>query len=567
MNNTFKTLLNLIKVLNFQKKTIIFLALSIVASFFEILGVGIFIPIITSILDIDKIIFFLEENKIFLKPTLKEYILELIIIVSLFISILRFIVLNYHSYYSSKFIQEFTSKSNIKLFKRYINEPYEYFLKVNTSEFIRNLQTELNYFSNYTYAILFLFVEILSIFFLGTFIFIYNPYVTITISLFVLLNIKIFDVISNKKIKKWSNERQTLDGKISKILIESFNTIKDIKINNSEKFHTNSYRNLINGRTKKLTLLSYFTILPKYFLEFISVITLILIIYFSLISGVDSDKLLILFSLIGITFLKVFPSISRCITYNQQLKSYLPSFNLIEAEVLKSLKIKKGTIFKGKIKNLELKKVCFRYGNKLIFENVSIKIKTGDFIGIYGKSGEGKSTLLDIISGLLLINKGSSFVNGELINGKLNFANQVGYSQQKTVMIDDSIVNNICLQEDFEKINHKKFKEVCIQAELYQFIDSLPKQENSFLGEKGVNFSGGQLQRIGLARALYKSPQILLLDEATTGLDKQTEKSIINNLKKSSKNRITIIVSHDLDLLKNCSSLYSLSSGIFNEIE
>ena len=214
-------------------------------------------------------------------------------------------------------------------------------------------------------------------------------------------------------------------------------------------------------------------------------------------------------------------------------------------------------------KNLKINNINFEYSNRnqTIFKNLSFEINKGDFIGIMGPSGAGKTSLINIIIGLLIPQSYNYFINDNEIDlEKINLINLFGYVPQKVFLLDDTIENNILFGKQSFSKDDKKLNYALNNSQLDQFIKQLPNKLDTVVGENGIQLSGGQIQRIGIARALYNSSQILILDESTNSLDKKNEESIINFLKELNMKITIILVSHKFDNLKHCNKIFKIEN-------
>ena len=267
-------------------------------------------------------------------------------------------------------------------------------------------------------------------------------------------------------------------------------------------------------------------------------------------------------SLIDLAAIKIIPSVNRIMVNIQTLKLGVPSLDLIYKEFIKLSKIKSIKKQKKRINfrnNIQIDNLSFFYSSKIkktdikksVFENLNLKIKKNSCVGIIGKTGIGKSTFLDLILGLMDPQKGKVLVDGKNIKfNKRGWQEIIGYVPQDTFLLDDTIRNNITLNIDDGNYDKKKLEKSIYISQVLEFIKDQKNNDQIFVGERGIRLSGGQKQRIGIARAIYKDPDILILDEATSALDFNTEKIIIDDIKKL-KNKITIIiVSHRLTALK-----------------
>ncbi len=268
-----------------------------------------------------------------------------------------------------------------------------------------------------------------------------------------------------------------------------------------------------------------------------------------------------LITLILIRTLPAFVNINIGITalnYNSETyKNTLSNLNEVKKEELLE---KPEKIEISDIKNISLSNIDFSYDqNKTILKNISLELKKGKITGIVGKTGSGKSTLVDIITGLLHSTEGSLKLNGKIINDIS--IGPVSYITQESILVDDTIINNICFGVKEQKINKKKYDEAVKISQLEEFIDQLKNKENTFVGDRGIRISGGQKQRIGIARAIYNDSEILILDEATSALDYETEKKILDAIGKLKNNKIIIMITHRLSALNLCDEVVLLDNG------
>jgi ATP-binding cassette subfamily B protein len=210
-------------------------------------------------------------------------------------------------------------------------------------------------------------------------------------------------------------------------------------------------------------------------------------------------------------------------------------------------------------KSIFLKNVFFGYKkNSKVINGISLKINKGDSIAIIGKSGSGKTTLLDIIMGLIKPESGEIIIDGKK---KDQLRYKIAHVPQNMYLADISIKENIAFGVRLNQIDMKMVKESARLACLDTFIESLPNKYDSAVGERGVLLSGGQIQRLGIARAIYAQPEILIIDEGTSALDSETELKIIESLRQIAKKTTLIISTHRINNLKLCKRVYRVSKG------
>jgi ABC-type bacteriocin/lantibiotic exporter with double-glycine peptidase domain len=397
-----------------------------------------------------------------------------------------------------------------------------------------------------------------------------NPVVAIsTLILLLGLNIIIFNKVKNW-IKLIGFNKVEYNERRYKTVIESFGAIKEIKLSGIEKIYSNKFSSAAKDFSKANSNVQIVSILPKYFLETLSIGFLILFILYNMRYGNNLTDLLPILSMFAFAALRLIPAF-------QQVFSSLNKINFstkgldVTLERLnenKNLKILNKTQERLKIlKEIELKKINFIYpnSNRLALNEINLTIKSGTKIGFVGTTGSGKTTLIDVILGLLNPNSGEIFLDGSEISklGLSKWQNSIGYVPQNIYLSDKTIAENIAFGLSIEELDIDRVKEVSKVAILDQFItEELDEGYLTKVGERGVRLSGGQKQRIGIARALYNNPSLLVLDEGTSALDNITEKLIIESIADYSNNITTIVITHRLNTIKNCDCIYYLEKGV-----
>ena len=304
------------------------------------------------------------------------------------------------------------------------------------------------------------------------------------------------------------------------------------------------------------------------YFELVAIISIIAFIFILIYLDTDSNLIIFILAILGAASFKLLPSVNKVITYYQGVSYYSSSFYKIYNE-LQNLNFKKE-ISNSKIerinfkKSIILKNIYYKYsGNNIIFKKINLKIDKGDLIGIKGKSGVGKSTLINLITGLISPTKGQIFFdNYDIKDYKREYQNNIGYVSQNVFLLDESIKKNIAFELDDKLIDDDKVYSSLDMVDLLDWAKNQTNGINTSVGEGGIKISGGQRHRIGIASALYKDPDILIFDEPTSSLDNETQAEIMNSIYNlsSGSNKTIIIVSHDLNVLKSCKSLYEIKN-------
>jgi len=243
-----------------------------------------------------------------------------------------------------------------------------------------------------------------------------------------------------------------------------------------------------------------------------------------------------------------------------------------EIQRFKNTKIE--SISNKQLKNLQqniiFDNVTFKYveGDVEVLKDINFKITKGNMVGIVGESGAGKSTIINLLLGLLSPTNGKVLVDNIDIKKDIKtWQKQIGYVPQNIYLTDDSLTNNIALGISQEDIKMDYVRECIAAINLEKLIEQLPQGLDTLVGERGARISGGQLQRLGLARALYNNPEVLVLDEATSSLDIKTEEKIMKTIKNLQGLKTIIIISHRMSTLKYCDHLFNISNGKLKEVQ
>lgn len=561
----FKTIYFLIGK-KFSKKLLLLSVFLILGMFFEIIGLGLLIPLLQMISDPN---FFNNPSvsSILNRFNLKEdhffYVLLGVTLVTNLVKTLLLILLNYKQL---RILNDLNTYLSVKLFSNFLNRSQESFQNQNSALMQKKINTDTNHFLVYCSAHISIIVEIAILMSIILTVAYINPYsVLITFSVLALLS-AIFFRFTKTNILKWGNQRDLYEEEINLDVIEGLRAFKEISIYSASAYFINKFKShkskvsLLNSRVQTLN------ILPRYFLEFMSIFGVIVFLFFMVSLNQSLSELISFLGLLIAALLKSLPSANKIMASLQNIKYYSSSVNSIN----KSLKEKTNNIEKSN-SNIEfdfnndliLKKISFRYQSSdlYVIKDLNLKIKQGSSIGIIGPSGSGKSTLVDLLVGLLKPSEGVIKIGDKNINDNIAlWKKSLGYVSQEIFLTDRTIIENIAFGLEKNQVNSIKLNDAINNSELNEFINNLPNKDKTKTGEAGAKMSGGQRQRIGLARAMYKDSKILILDEATSALDSKTEEMILNSIFKN-KEKTIIIISHKLSSLRFCDQVYEFKNG------
>jgi len=558
-----------------KRKGLLLTLLLLLGMIFEVLGIGLLLPILTAILNPEILL----ENEItksifdFLQINDKDQIVKVALGSLLLVYLLKSAYLIFLSFYQNKFTSVLSSNLSNKLFKNYLYKDYAFHIKRNSSELIKNLQVEISNFSNFLISIISLITESTLAFSVIITLFFIEPLATLIVLLLFGLSSFMFYQFTKNITTEWGKVREQIDSKSSKIVIEGLSGIKEVILLGKQSFFENQLEKMNSSKasmnSKALTLRQ----IPRYFLELLSVFSLIIFVFILLIQSKNVDNVIVTLGIFVAATFRILPSINRILSSLQNIKYYQSSIDVLykEFEFINKKKdfFKRDIIRLAPNKSIDINQLCFIYPQtkKIILDNVTLKLQTGTTTGIIGVSGSGKSTLINIIVGLLKPSSGEILIddNSNIQNNLDSWQNGIGYVSQEVFLSDQSILMNIAFGIKQESIDYKLIDKVLEQAQLSELILTLPEGYQTKVGERGVQLSGGQRQRIGIARALYRTPSILVLDEATSSLDVKTEEEIMMSVDNLKGQMTIIIVTHRLITLKNCDEIFSIKEGKLNK--
>lgn len=546
-------------------------AIFILSSFIEAIGISFVMPVIALVL---------EENflQILRNSSFGKYVPEFILTMertdalmffSVFIIIIYFvknIILIITEYLKSIFINNIRGKITSIMMSKYLHQDYLYHSKKDNSEINSTLNQKINDLTDgLISSILIIMSEVIMIFGLLGLIIFFKQVNTFLI----LIGLFIFGALSAKIVtifvKKIGSRRQQSVNVKFENFTNIINNLREILLTGKSGIYFTKFSSSLKVIAKMDAVRSALQRTPQLIFETLGVTGLVLIIYYLLNINASSVKIIATCTFFAAVCYRAIPSLHKLLFFYYNVKYYNPVFNEFKNEIDIQNKIEYHNE-KFEIKNsIKLNNISFKYDEHSIhtIKNLNLEIKFNSSVGIFGKSGSGKTTFLDILSGLVVPNEGSIVIDDKVINDNFlrrKLQNNISYISQKTTVINDTLLKNICFGIEEKNIDYKRYNEVleiCELKDIEKNFDNKLKKVVDF----GKNISGGQLQRIGIARALYQNKEILMFDEATNALDEALEKKIVSNLIDLKSSKILIFVSHNRDLLQSFDNVFELSKS------
>ena len=395
----------------------------------------------------------------------------------------------------------------------------------------------------------------------------YNPLATLIAALVMLMFGFLMIILQLKKLKFYGEVRQEHTKSLLKLVTESIGNIKEIILSSNQKFFADKflYHNDQNAKAAKKK--DFFFILTRPVLETLTILMFLILVYTLINFDKTSSEIFIILGVFSFASIKLVPTIGNIMKQLQGLRYSSVVVDLVYNEMLNKssdydlitqASKEKNTL---ELKNIKFCNVSYSYPKSplKIFENINIEINKGDKVGFIGQSGSGKTTLINLITGLLKPSTGFVELNNKNLQENIReWQKIIGYVSQNVYLADETILFNITLKKVGEKIDMDRINHLVNILDLNHLIKSKKDGLNTTVGDKGVQVSGGQMQRIGIARALYDKPKILILDEATNALDTETQNKVLKNIYNEMKEEMVISVSHDKNALKYCDNVYSV---------
>ncbi len=509
-------------------------------------------------------------NILHIQNTIQFSVLAIIFLILLYIAKNVFQFFLQRNLYRFVYSNQFRTASS--LMKNFVRREYEYYLNAETSVIQRSITADVSNMYALIMSVLQIASEAIVAVFLVAALFVQDPLMTVVIAVLLVVTLAVIKNIIKPIMNRTGKENQEYGASMFAWISQTVQGIKEIKVAGREQYFIGEYCKVGEGYVKAMERFSLFNNTPKLLIETVCMAGLLGYILALIVSGANVSGMVSLFAAFGIAAMRLLPAASRI---NNQMTSmafnepffFNVSDNLVEETDEAHTDISYAVVAKTKLpvtREVKLSDITYHYPNsdKLIFDHATVSFPIGKSIGIVGTSGAGKTTIIDILLGLLKLQGGS--VLADDVNIQKHYREwlaNVGYIPQMIFLLDADIRKNVAFGVPEEEIDDKKLWYALEEAQLDGFVRTLPEGVNTGIGERGIRLSGGQRQRIGIARALYNDPEVLILDEATSALDNDTEAAIMESINRLHGKKTLVIIAHRLQTIEKCDMVFRVEAG------
>lgn len=561
-----------------KQKMVLLVFLMLVGAVLETAGVSMILPVMNVVLEEDAIAkheYLQVICRIFHLDNSNE--LTILVMVGL---VLVFVVKNIFLFFQQKIQLRFVYTNQFATSRRmminFMERPYEYYLGADTAVIQRNITSDVNNMYGLILALLQLISEAIVFICLAIVSLVADVWMSLTVTVLLVAALLVIKCILKPIMRKAGEENQEFYSGLYKWIDQSVMGIKEIKIARKENYFINEYSKCGAGYVSAVQRYNLYNSTPRLLIETLAIAGMILYLMIQLLNGTAAADIIPQLGLLAVAAMRLIPCANRINNHLTSISYFEPFFMGVSDNLQEEIRdenidygeetyLKKNDVEKLVIKKeIVLKDITFKYPNTdvLIFDHAAMTIPIGNAVGIVGTSGAGKTTIVDILLGLLQLETGDILADGvEVREHYASWLKNIGYIPQTIFMIDSTIRKNVAFGYPDEDIDDDRVWEALKEAQLDEFVRGLPEGLDTGIGERGIRLSGGQRQRIGIARALFEDPEVLVLDEATSALDNETEAAIMDSINRLHGRKTLIIIAHRLQTIEKCDMVYRVTDG------
>lgn len=548
--------------------------LMIISAGLQTLGVGMIMPVVQIVMDSEAMERpgLLNRAYLLLGGGSPMRFTVLVMLGLVLAYVLKNVFLFFEQRATLAFVYSNQFRTSERMMRSYLRRGYEFYLNVDTAVIQRNITANVNNMYALILALLQLVSDGIVFVFLAAFLLAADPGMTILLALVMILLLAAIKGVLKPVLHRAAAQHQDCYSGLLKWISQTVLGVKEIKIACKEQYFVDEYLKYGKGYVTAARKSDLYSQTPKLLIETVCVACMIAYIIYMIGSGVNNEDMITTLTAFAGAAVALLPCVNRI--NNQMNKiAFCEPFLMAVSDDLQTeisnenVDMSYATDTDEKLPvtdRIELKDIVYAYPNtdKRIFDHASLTVPVGKSVGIVGTSGAGKSTVVDILLGLLKAQEGQITADGVDVTAHYRaWLKNVGYIPQMIFMLDDTIRKNVCFGVPDEKIDEERLWEALREAQLDEFVRTLPQGLDTGIGERGIRISGGQRQRIGIARALYHDPEVLILDEATSALDNDTEAAIMDSINRLQGRKTLIIIAHRLQTIEKCDLVYRVQEG------
>ncbi len=462
-------------------------------------------------------------------------------------------------------------RTSERMMRNYLRRSYEFYLNADTAVVQRSITSDVNNMYALILALLQLLSDgVVSLFVVG-YCLMTNGGMTILLAVSLVALLAAIKTVLKPIMHKAGEDNQNYYSGLFKWISQTVQGIKAVKIICKEQYFVEEYRKCGRGYVNAVQRYSLYNNVPKLLIETVCIAVMMGYMIVLTVTGTSTETMLEVLSTLAAAAFVLLPAVNRINNQINSIAYFEPFFMGVSDNLQEEIEDDKVDMSfateeeKLPLKQaIELRDITYAYPNtdKLIFDHAELTIDIGSAVGIVGVSGAGKSTIVDVLLGLLEVRSGTIYADGvDVKTCYRSFLKNIGYIPQMIFMLDDTIRRNVAFGVQDECIDERKVWEALREAQLDEFVKSLPDGLDTGIGERGIRLSGGQRQRIGIARALYYDPEVLILDEATSALDNDTEAAIMAAINRLHGRKTLVIIAHRLQTIEKCDMVYRVEDG------
>lgn len=550
----------------------------------ETLGVSMMLPVVDAVMDPDK---FMQKSYVkkiaafFHIQSARQLIIGmLLLLIALFI--IKNAYLLFQIYVQNTFVTRNRNRMISRVMREFLNRPYEDYLGADIPTVFRLTDSDIpNAFQLILVMIQMITEIVVAVSICIVLVVVVSPLISIGCGLLFLGMTLIITKVLKPRLNAIGRKNQEIQSRIAKWRIQSIYGLKDVKVLHREEFFVRNYYE--SGAIGANVARNYAVMnnTPRLLIETIFIVAMLSFILVFAMQGGDFTTLISKLTAFAMAAIRVMPATNRINTYLSEIAYAQPCLDYLYENLTESMKLDVNGSVTGLVEGkqgekppltltdkISLDHISYTYPHtdKPIFTDAHMEVKKGQSVGIMGPSGAGKSTIVDILLGLLRVQEGTITCDGrDVFENYPSWLSKIGYIPQSIYLIDESIRDNIAFGIDADQIDDEQIWEALKEAQLKEFVEGLPEGLDTTIGDRGVRISGGQRQRLGIARALYYHPEILVFDEATSALDGDTETAVMEAINSFHGKKTMVIIAHRLNTIEKCDVIYKVENGKITE--